>query len=684
MKIASRSTIPAGAEMLIMILLLTLALWLRIRNLGALGLNGDEDYVFMAVQGVLDTGQPILPSGMWYPRHLLLTYISAGSAAIFGISEFSIRLPNVLASGFVLVLLYLLTKELIGVRVAVITSALFAVSAWDIEVARHGRMYELFVLFYLGSVFCFYRGFVNGERIYVYLVPVLFILTTSIHSLGVFLLVFFAYPFLMRELRGGDLRRALGYGGGIALVDYLVMMAEAYPYREMLRDSYASADEPMWQVVSAGVLKPAISLLQGLVGAGELFTEAAGFVVLAIVVCGMGVGLWRGGMDAHSKWKQFMVSAVVCAGILLHQFGLVFCVVALLAFKSGLGFGAARNEPLRTLLAFTALGFALWFALGMLEQVAAFPEVGLGATSKGVLAALVNYPVLHARLLFDVMPLMTGVVTVALAVLFHRNSQVPNGKHIIVMIGVLGPLLAIGFLREWPWLRYLFMTYPFFLMIYAWGVVEAVDRILGYMLANRMRIASVRQTVGVLLAAVLAFVVSEHHSLVQAKGISDRTYSTNVPDVVMFTYARHPDHKNTSLFVKEHKGRGDVVIAMDILPYTYIGQIDYLIWTGGLLRKMPVERDIYIGCPTIRSGGELVDVIKSNSDKGVWLITSQELTGPHRMSPGVSPAVMDFLRKNRERIVYTGHDRMTHVYFWGSRDRFDEMRDSLAKVAGSL
>jgi hypothetical protein len=50
-------------ELVALSILLIIAAWLRLANLGALGLQVDEGVQALAVQGWLDTGLPMLPSG---------------------------------------------------------------------------------------------------------------------------------------------------------------------------------------------------------------------------------------------------------------------------------------------------------------------------------------------------------------------------------------------------------------------------------------------------------------------------------------------------------------------------------------------------------------------------------------------------------------------------------------------
>ncbi len=89
-------------------------------------------------------------------------YISAAAASIklFGLSEFSIRLPSVLAGTLLVVVCYFLVKELgLGKKSAFIASTILAISPWSLQMSRaafEGNLATLFsglgILFFLIAV----------------------------------------------------------------------------------------------------------------------------------------------------------------------------------------------------------------------------------------------------------------------------------------------------------------------------------------------------------------------------------------------------------------------------------------------------------------------------------------------------------------------------------------------------
>ncbi len=59
-------------DYILLFLILAVGTWLRFWHLGNVGLHGDEDIMGLAARGVVEQGAPILPSGMFYPRALLI------------------------------------------------------------------------------------------------------------------------------------------------------------------------------------------------------------------------------------------------------------------------------------------------------------------------------------------------------------------------------------------------------------------------------------------------------------------------------------------------------------------------------------------------------------------------------------------------------------------------------------
>lgn len=82
---------------------------------------------------------------------------------IFGISEFSLRLPSLIFSFCSVILLYFLGKELFNKKVGFISSILIGLSPFHIWYAQEARDYAMILFFGLLSSLLFHRGLKNGK-----------------------------------------------------------------------------------------------------------------------------------------------------------------------------------------------------------------------------------------------------------------------------------------------------------------------------------------------------------------------------------------------------------------------------------------------------------------------------------------------------------------------------------------
>ena len=132
--VADRQTTQISkVEWIILISMLIVALWLRIQNLGSLGFYGDEETTALAVEGILKDGYPHMPSGMGYPRAVPYSYLAAGFAYLFGMNEFSIRLPNTIFGTLTVPLIYIFSRKLLGLFPAILVSWFLVFSSWHIQ-----------------------------------------------------------------------------------------------------------------------------------------------------------------------------------------------------------------------------------------------------------------------------------------------------------------------------------------------------------------------------------------------------------------------------------------------------------------------------------------------------------------------------------------------------------------------
>ena len=139
------------------VLLITLyGFILRIYNLGYQSFWYDEGYSVNAALCMLERGLPILPSGHFYSTGILNTSLIASSIGLFGVNEFSARLPSVLFGVLIIPLVFFFVKRIGGKRLALLTAFLVTFSMLEIAWSRQARMSQQLQFFYILSLYFFF------------------------------------------------------------------------------------------------------------------------------------------------------------------------------------------------------------------------------------------------------------------------------------------------------------------------------------------------------------------------------------------------------------------------------------------------------------------------------------------------------------------------------------------------
>lgn len=202
----------AGYLFLIILLAITLRfLWLdKVPN----AMGGDELDYFLVGKAISLTGQDI--TGAWSPISLLSFKPPPGQwlkgelpyliAALFtGPNDFSLfraKLPYVFCSILTVLLIYLITKNLIDTRVAIIAGFLAAINPWFIYFGRTAYEATLVNLLYLCAIYILLIG--KGWKIllalpFLYLGFYSYIATKLIFLPLTFLVAFYAYWFINKK-----------------------------------------------------------------------------------------------------------------------------------------------------------------------------------------------------------------------------------------------------------------------------------------------------------------------------------------------------------------------------------------------------------------------------------------------------------------------------------------------------
>jgi hypothetical protein len=112
--------------------------------------NPDEFYHILAARGLLETGEPRIADGFYW-RSYLFTRLVAASFRLLGDGLVAARLPSVIATSVLVVVLFLWVRREAGAGAAWLAAGLYAISPFAVEVAQFCRFYALQALAMVGT-----------------------------------------------------------------------------------------------------------------------------------------------------------------------------------------------------------------------------------------------------------------------------------------------------------------------------------------------------------------------------------------------------------------------------------------------------------------------------------------------------------------------------------------------------
>jgi hypothetical protein len=141
---------------------LMLGTYLRTAVLGQGDFGVDELFQVYAAQGLLETGEPRLPSGEAYRRGYDVTRLVAWSFERHGISEYAARLPSAAFGVLGLFLFAAIVWALGGPWAAVVGTALLAVYPEAVRQSREVRFYTYQMTFGMLALYTGWRALARG------------------------------------------------------------------------------------------------------------------------------------------------------------------------------------------------------------------------------------------------------------------------------------------------------------------------------------------------------------------------------------------------------------------------------------------------------------------------------------------------------------------------------------------
>ena len=646
----------------IWLILLGVGLYLRMVNLGELNLWGDEDITALAVKGIVADGYPRFPSGMVYFRSMLTSYVTAGFVAFGGLNEFTLRLPSVLFSLATIVVTFLLGRELFSLRTGYTAAFLLTLSFWDIEFARHARMYSAFACLFTFSLLAIYRGVFLGKRPWFWYSIVSSSLAVLTHLLGGSLALVYLAALPRVNLAKPEVKRVLGAAFMLmllavthfALIQYgfqisarLHQLAEA----ASMRETFAT----LWQPMTAAM--------------SHEFPQRWSYLIWTPMMATLTLSYFRNVSKQRTKALPWLLPVVAMVSLALqYVIPAIILLWVYLLFRGEGTFSFRRPEVRATLLlVLLAVVIKGGFVLLHVNLAEARFEAVLIALRAGI-KEICTFPKLYYAGLLRAFPLTALIVSAGILWLWQQSQRSRNGLPAYFAIAAFTlPILANGLVKPgWVEYRLNFHLYPLFVTIYGGLIWELLAQI-GKFRFRQLRFQACTSAVlaVIFLFAALELVSPRRAAAVVNRRCGDQLDPTTAP-------ASHlqvmPDHRGPGEFVRQQRVQGELVVAMDWLAQSYYcGSLNFWLRSDYYEEqsyKIKHEYfDVYTGTKVVSTAAELADLINSRNRRGLWIISASPYyeTGMH-----VSNEILAYLEQQQDRIVYRGRDQKSIVYYFPS------------------
>ena len=647
-------------------ILVVVGFWLRIRNLGSLGLIADEGIQALAVKGILKYGIPKLESGFVYLRSLPYAYVQATAVKIFDLNPFWLRFPSVIFSVAVIVPTYLLGKNLFNRPVGLLSAAIMTFSMWEIELARYARFYSIFQLAFTVSLLCFYKGFMLDDDRYKVAFILAGLFALSVHKLGQVLLVVFIIPLLSDSFK---IRRKVVFGFWALC---LVGIYKIYGYLLALfkpqggYDFISGETGVPWKTELPGFLErlrttigiPAISLPDIKFMYQALEQNQGLFIILCIIAFSTSVFLVLRYYEKRA-FLQVLFSIAMIWMAFFYKFGLVTALFGLYAVIYYHNIRTLWQPRLKLVYGVVFVCFLYWFN---------FLHVVSGLPFKQTIDELFFYPNVYnyfIKWFINGWPLMTIVVTLGCIALFVQYfSDRYNPAPLFCLGAIFFPVFMTSFFSAYVESRYAFHLYPLIVIVFSLVMTSTGAYILKKLPLREKRIRSLFMVFGI----VAILFISQDANPINAWSIGNRSYqSAKDPfrSVLSWEFYAdyHQDFKGPSLFVKKKKSNGDKIIALGpshmlALYQYYVGNIDFNAVSSqyvGILKNGKAVSNI-TNSEYIIGEASLKELIKSSTG-GLWLLGDLKLL--ENKNPFYDKRMKEYLRTLCQSCDFYGADEQT-------------------------
>lgn len=612
------------SDYIVLWLVLAVGIFLRFWGLDNVGLHGDEETMAMPAMAVLETGQPLLPSGMYYPRALINVYLMSASALLFGESEWAFRLPSAIAGSLTGLVAFFMGRRFLTPQFNLAFTATITLLPSMIEISQTARMYVFFVtcaIWFAASIFRWERD----QRITSLLLALfVWLLCLHFHILAIFVAPLFFFPGLSRQSWSLLFQGATAFLiGGLLFAFYNRWILTQYP-QDIERPSLPEAD----------TIQSALDVLL-LAGNWLMVTSIVAVASLMIVLFVK--------VANRSILSGFLPALLIAAGLLamtvLHYhlgailllFGVIFWLRTAQLPRAWILAPIVLAAILTVVHSYVLFDSGLYSGSSMLRALAGTPSV---------------WPILRV---IEYSPFAGVLYVIALVFAifqFAGGRRIPTHFLFFVM-AVWVPLLVMGlFVWDVP-ARYTIGHISFFILCVFAGIAFVCRQKQWIRTGTRMA-----PSTSLLIALISVGIINP----------------VALARVTNPGYDMYPDHKGAAAFIQSLNLSDDaILVAEDVLQQTYyLGVVDYWLRpiddaAGYSIVRSGQLLDQYTGTIVLSSGSELAKLLAANEGREVFIIGSGEnfVDGKRRFR---GRGIAEVLRSETLEVVYEGRDKKTKVW----------------------
>jgi hypothetical protein len=633
---------------------LAIGIYFRFLSFWVWPLATDEYFIYRSMSFILDSGIPEFPCGGYYSRGLLYQYVTIPLLAI-GISpEASIRLVAILSNLAMLPAAYLLARRIGGIRLAAVIVTILALSTWEIELARFGRMYAPFqavFLWYVYHAYCLIQT--DDHRHWRWLLG-LSLVAPLVWEGGITVALLNFLPILMR-------RTSWRFGHLVAAV-IIFSTAVIFLQTDFRTMGPASADHPpIVELSAADSVAPQgkFSFL------GPQLVEAPVLGSILVVLSLILVAGFARLLPAYKSESRAIVTLfMLTACILLNQILLAVMVFLGASLVNWFRLQDVLLPRYRRIFLPLCGMLVIWIAVALGFQTEEIPISGPKALIKGLLP-LISFPDLIDSFLYPWLlsiPLMLVVLLfgsgLALAnSLFSRNYEY-SGIRLLLSI-VIVSLTVIGAVTiRYTETRYSFHLYPLLVILSLFGFAH-------FMIGSTKTERLVKRWAP--LVFLCLFFLSSDFALdhMVRIGTYDANFRIGYSSARAQHYYQRFDFKSPADFVNRRAAPSDVVIMTSEVVTQYLSTSNrkmnsfvYLHKTDERYKSQACDfgnLERWTGLPLLSEVGDIEALAETNPGSRLWLVADHyalRSTLPHEYLTTVARYEQVFASPDEKFRVY--------------------------------